>query len=51
MEKDWIPASPGTSLYIAPPSAWTRLWAYSRAKEYLLYVILSPVGAYYASRL
>lgn len=48
-EKDWIPSSPGTSLYIRPtyigidPVIGVR-----PAEEYLLYVILSPVGAYYA---
>ncbi|MFH0892414.1 MAG: branched-chain amino acid aminotransferase [Candidatus Falkowbacteria bacterium] len=46
----WIPRSPGSSLYIRPfmiatePGLGVRV-----AKEYLFGMILSPVGAYFAS--
>ena len=52
IEKDWIPTSPGTSLYIRPTYIGVDPFVgVQPAKEYLLYVILSPVGAYYASGL
>ena len=48
IEKDWIPKSPGTSLYIRPTYIGIDPFVgVASAKEYLLYVILSPVGAYY----
>ncbi len=51
-EKDWIPSSPGTSLYIRPTYIGVDPFVGVRpAEEYLLYVILSPSGAYYASGL
>ncbi|MDR1316783.1 MAG: branched-chain amino acid aminotransferase [Spirochaetales bacterium] len=47
-EKDWIPAAPGTSLYIRPTYIGIDPFVgVAAAEEYLLYVILSPVGAYY----
>jgi branched-chain amino acid aminotransferase len=47
-EKDWIPKSPGTSLYIRPTYIGIDPFVgVAAAEEYLLYVILSPVGAYY----
>lgn len=47
-EKDWIPTSQGTSLYIRPTYIGIDASVgVAVAKEYLLYVILSPVGAYY----
>ncbi|MFZ3132931.1 MAG: branched-chain amino acid aminotransferase, partial [Desulfosporosinus sp.] len=48
LEKDWIPGKPGTSLYIRPfvvadePHLGVKV-----ADSYLLFIILSPVGAYY----
>ncbi len=49
VEKRWIPEARGTSLYIRPFMIATEAFLGVRpAKEYLLSVILSPVGAYYA---
>jgi branched-chain amino acid aminotransferase len=48
LEQNWIPGSEATSLYIRPtmianePALGVR-----PAKQYLFYIILSPVGAYY----
>lgn len=48
VEKDWIPRAPGTSLYIRPTYIGIDPFVgVAAAEEYLLYVILSPVGAYY----
>ncbi|HWR09787.1 branched-chain amino acid aminotransferase [Sporomusa sp.] len=50
VDKDWVPQSLGTSLYIRPfvisvdPFVGVKV-----ADEYTLFIILSPVGAYYAS--
>jgi branched-chain amino acid aminotransferase len=50
LERDWIPAAEGTSLYIRPtliavdPAIGVR-----PADQCLFFVILSPVGSYYAS--
>lgn len=47
---DWIPNAPGCSLYIRPTLIGTEPFLGVRpAQEYLFFVILSPVGAYYAS--
>ena len=52
LEKEWTPHSVGTSLYIRPTMIATDPYlGVSAAKSYLYYVILSPVGAYYASGL
>ncbi|HID97165.1 MAG TPA: branched-chain amino acid aminotransferase [Thermodesulfobacteriaceae bacterium] len=49
VENAWVPAARGTSLYIRPFIIATEAFLGVRpAKEYLLSVILSPVGAYYA---
>ncbi|WP_127585370.1 branched-chain amino acid aminotransferase [Paenibacillus koleovorans] len=49
LEKDWVPAEPGTSLYIRPYIFATEACLGVRASyRYLFMVILSPVGAYYA---
>jgi branched-chain amino acid aminotransferase len=51
-EKEWIPTSPGTSLYIRPTMmAMDNTVGVHASHSYLLFVILSPVGAYYASGL
>jgi branched-chain amino acid aminotransferase len=48
-EQDWVPRTVGTSLYIRPTIIATEPFLGVRpAKRYLYYVILSPVGAYYA---
>jgi branched-chain amino acid aminotransferase len=47
-ERDWIPRAPGTSLYIRPTVVASEAFLGVRpAHEYLFYIILSPVGAYY----
>ena len=52
LEADWIPTSPGTSLYIRPTIIATDPFLGVRPSEtYLFYIILSPVGAYYSSGL
>lgn len=48
IDKDWIPSSEGTSLYIRPfIIAMDSYLGVSPAKEYRLMIIMSPVGAYY----
>ncbi|SDF39657.1 branched-chain amino acid aminotransferase [Sporomusa acidovorans] len=50
LEKHWVPKALGTSLYIRPfvisidPYVGVKV-----AEQYTLFIILSPVGAYYAS--
>jgi branched-chain amino acid aminotransferase len=52
VERDWVPHSVGTALYIRPTIIATEPFLGVRpAKQYLYYVILSPVGAYYAEGL
>lgn len=49
VEQDWVPGVPGTSLYIRPTMIATDPFLGVRAsKTYRFYIILSPVGAYYA---
>ncbi len=48
VDREWVPAAVGTSLYIRPTIIASEAFLGVRpAKEYLYYVILSPVGAYY----
>lgn len=48
IEKEWVPHAPETSLYIRPTIIATDPFLGVRAsKTYRLFVILSPVGAYY----
>jgi len=48
LEADWVPKSEGTSLYIRPTMIATEpMLGVRPADQYLCYVILSPVGAYY----
>jgi branched-chain amino acid aminotransferase len=48
IEKDWVPHAPETSLYIRPTIIATDPFLGVRASHtYRLFVILSPVGAYY----
>src|SRR5512146_1587314 len=50
LESDWVPTSPGTSLYIRPTMiAVEPVLGVKPSDHYYFYVILSPVGAYYAS--
>jgi branched-chain amino acid aminotransferase len=49
LEQDWVPSSIGTALYIRPTIIATEPFLGVRpAKAYIYYIILSPVGAYYA---
>ena len=48
LDRDWVPRAVGTSLYIRPTLIASEPFLGVRpAKQYLYYVILSPVGAYY----
>src|SRR5213076_2485747 len=48
VDREWAPSSVGTSLYIRPTIIASEPFLGVRpAKEYLYYVILSPVGTYY----
>jgi branched-chain amino acid aminotransferase len=48
VDRDWVPSSVGTSLYIRPTIIASEPFLGVRpAKEYLYFVILSPVGPYY----
>ncbi len=52
VEKDWIPTEEGTSLYIRPTIIATDAFlGVSTSKTYLFFIILSPVGSYYAGGL
>jgi branched-chain amino acid aminotransferase len=49
VDEGWVPSSPGTALYIRPAMIATEPGLGVRASQrYRLFVILSPVGAYYA---
>jgi len=49
VDKAWVPHAPGTSLYIRPAMIATEAFLGVRpAKTYSFFVILCPVGAYYA---
>ena len=51
-EQDWVPAEPGTSLYIRPfVIATDEFLGVAPSKTYLFMIILSPSGAYYESGL
>jgi branched-chain amino acid aminotransferase len=48
LEKDWVPSTQGTSLYIRPAIVATDPYIGVRASStYRFFIILSPVGAYY----
>lgn len=50
LEQDWIPTAPETSLYIRPTMiAVDPVLGVKPADHYYFYVILSPVGPYYAA--
>jgi branched-chain amino acid aminotransferase len=49
LEKDWVPEGEGSSLYIRPTMiAVEPVLGVRPAKEYFFFIIMSPVGAYYA---
>ncbi len=48
LERDWVPGAPGATLYIRPTMVATEAGLGVRpAKQYLFFIILTPVGAYY----
>ena len=48
LEQEWVPSSVGTALYLRPTIIANEPFLGVRpAKQYLYFVILSPVGAYY----
>ncbi|HEY4188173.1 MAG TPA: branched-chain amino acid aminotransferase [Polyangia bacterium] len=48
-DRDWVPASPGTSLYIRPTLIATEPFLGVRpSKKYMFFIIASPVGAYHS---
>ena len=48
LDKDWVPGSPGTSLYIRPTMLATEPHLGVRpSNSYVFYIIIGPVGAYY----
>ena len=48
LEQEWIPRARGATLYIRPTMIATEAALGVRpSREYLFYIILSPVGAYY----
>jgi branched-chain amino acid aminotransferase len=48
LEKDWVPSAPGSSLYIRPNMIATEpALGVQVSREYLFYIMLGPVGAYY----
>ncbi len=50
LERDWVPSSFGTALYIRPTMiAVEPVLGVKPSSHYYFYIILSPVGAYYAS--
>lgn len=50
LEKDWIPNLEGTSLYIRPTMiAVDPYLGLKPSTEYLFFIIMCPVGAYYAA--
>ena len=50
VDQDWIPTEPGTALYIRPTMiAYDAMLGVHPAHNYKFFIILSPVGSYYAS--
>jgi len=48
LDRDWVPGSPGTSLYIRPTMLATEPHLGVRpSNRYVFYIIIGPVGAYY----
>lgn len=52
LEQDWIPTQPGTALYIRPTMiADQEVLGVHASHKYKFFIILSPVGSYYANGL
>ena len=50
LDKEWIPDAEGTSLYIRPTMIGVDPYlGLKPSEEYLFFIIMSPVGAYYAA--
>ncbi|MGL4820000.1 MAG: branched-chain amino acid aminotransferase, partial [Bacilli bacterium] len=50
LDADWVPSSPGTSLYIRPTIIATDdFLGINASNEYIFFIIMSPVGAYYTN--
>ncbi|OAG27369.1 branched-chain amino acid aminotransferase [Thermodesulfatator autotrophicus] len=48
IEKDWVPREKGSALYIRPLMMGTEAFlGVKPSSEYIFFIILSPVGAYY----
>jgi branched-chain amino acid aminotransferase len=48
LERDWVPSAPGATLYIRPTMiAVEPVLGVRPSANYLLYIIMCPVGAYY----
>ena len=51
VDRDWIPASPGTSLYLRPAMIATEAFLGVRpARRYSFFIIASPVGNYWGPK-
>jgi branched-chain amino acid aminotransferase len=49
LDREWVPRSPGTALYVRPTQMATEPFLGVRPSlQYLFFIIASPVGAYYA---
>ncbi|MCY1083280.1 branched-chain amino acid aminotransferase [Archangium lansingense] len=49
VEADWVPSGPGTALYVRPTLIASEAFLGVRpADKYIFFVILSPVGSYFA---
>ncbi len=49
IDQDWVPSTPGTALYLRPTVIATEPFLGVRpAKSYRYFLIMSPVGSYYA---
>jgi branched-chain amino acid aminotransferase len=49
LEQDWVPSTPNTALYLRPTIIGTEGFLGVRpSRTYTLYIIASPVGAYFA---
>ena len=52
IDSDWIPTAKGTALYIRPTMiANDKMLGVHAAHNYIFFIILSPVGSYYANGL
>lgn len=52
IERDWIPKTPGTSVYIRPTMIATdETLGVHASRKYIFYIILSPSGMYYKNGL